>query len=312
LALKYGHTHSQQRLKLLKQIAASNYRQKLKKLYRLLGNLENDYHKCEHKLLRERDAELLKSNLYLVKRGIPQIQVADYFEPDMPTRQIDLDPALSPKDNLFRLFHQIKRAKRGIEALTPRISETKNQIQQLEQQLSLIDSISDVDHIADLLPNTPTTTHNSAHCAQSSAQTRNQHLFREFLSNSAQSILVGKDGIGNDFLTFRHARGNDLWLHARGVPGSHIVVPLQRNQQPSNDLLIDAATLAAHFSKARDHSLVDIIYTLVKYVRKPKNALPGQVSILRDNNLSLRLEPERLQRLLASSQLLNSNLHKKQ
>jgi predicted ribosome quality control (RQC) complex YloA/Tae2 family protein len=111
--------------------------------------------------------------------------------------------------------------------------------------------------------------------------------------------LVGRGADRNDELTFQVARGNDLWLHARDVPGAHVVVPLA-GRPIDEETLVDAALLAAHHSNARGEPQVDVSYTLRKQVRKPPRTRPGLVTLSGAKTLRVRVDPERLARLLAS------------
>jgi hypothetical protein len=98
-------------------------------------------------------------------------------------------------------------------------------------------------------------------------------------------------------LTFKHARGNDLWLHARGLQGAHVVVP-GPGDSPDARTLGDAALLAAHFSSARDDEAAEVAWTRCKHVRKSKGARAGSVTVTQEKVLRVRLEPERLVALL--------------
>jgi len=123
--------------------------------------------------------------------------------------------------------------------------------------------------------------------------------YHEFRSQAGVAILVGRGAERNDELTFQVARGADLWLHTRDVAGAHVVVVLD-GKPVDEQTLLDAATLAAHHSQARDERQVDVGYTLRKHVRRPPKARPGQVTTSALKTLRVRVEPERLQRLLAS------------
>src|SRR4029453_11481600 len=111
-------------------------------------------------------------------------------------------------------------------------------------------------------------------------------------------IYVGRGANKNDELTWKIARGNDLWLHARDVPGAHVVVPLERGRSADPDTLVDAATLAAHHSNARDEAQVDVGYALRKHLRKPRGAGPGVVLVAQQKTIRVRMEQARLERLL--------------
>jgi hypothetical protein len=109
---------------------------------------------------------------------------------------------------------------------------------------------------------------------------------RRFVSSEGLPILVGRDNEGNDHLTLRLARSEDLWLHAEGFPGSHVVVRLQgRTGGVPRQTLVEAAKLAAYYSQARAHGKVTVTYTLKKYVRKPRKSPPGLVTITNEKSI---------------------------
>jgi predicted ribosome quality control (RQC) complex YloA/Tae2 family protein len=110
---------------------------------------------------------------------------------------------------------------------------------------------------------------------------------------------VGRNARHNDTLTFHVARGNDLWLHARGQTGSHVVVPAFPPDGSDNETLLDAAELARHFSAARDEPVAEVSATSCKYVRRAGKA-PGAVTYSQERTIQLRREPGRLARLLAT------------
>jgi predicted ribosome quality control (RQC) complex YloA/Tae2 family protein len=122
--------------------------------------------------------------------------------------------------------------------------------------------------------------------------------FHEIAISGGRSARVGRSAADNDALTLRFARPEDLWLHVRGQKGSHVVVPMGRGEEPSGDILVDAAHLAAHFSDARDQTDVEVIYTRRRHVQKPKGSPPGSVRLLREKTIFLRVDSGRLKRIL--------------
>ncbi len=124
--------------------------------------------------------------------------------------------------------------------------------------------------------------------------------FHAYRSASGAAILVGRGAEDNDALTTKHARPHDLWLHAKGVTGSHVVVPLAKGASCPADVLVDAATLAAHFSDARGEAVCEVSYVQRRYVRKPRGAAPGAVVFDREKVIAVRIEGDRLSRLLAT------------
>jgi predicted ribosome quality control (RQC) complex YloA/Tae2 family protein len=126
--------------------------------------------------------------------------------------------------------------------------------------------------------------------------------YRLFRSASGVAILVGRNAEGNDALTVKVARGNDVWMHARGRAGAHVVVRVEKGKAPDGETVLDAAHLAAHFSDARGEPQVDVAWTRAKHVRKVKGAAPGAVTYSQDRTLLLRIEGLRIERLLASEE----------
>ncbi|WP_437323263.1 NFACT RNA binding domain-containing protein [Sorangium sp. So ce381] len=126
--------------------------------------------------------------------------------------------------------------------------------------------------------------------------------FHAYRSASGAAILVGRGAEDNDALTTKHARPHDLWLHAKGVTGSHVVVPLAKGASCPADVLVDAATLAAHFSDARGEAVCEVSYVQRRYVRKPRGAAPGAVVFDREKVIAVRIEGDRLSRLLATKE----------
>jgi predicted ribosome quality control (RQC) complex YloA/Tae2 family protein len=126
--------------------------------------------------------------------------------------------------------------------------------------------------------------------------------FRRFVSAEGFPILCGKSNEQNDKLSLRVAAGNDLWFHVgQGYAGSHVVMRLPKGKTASLESLLDAGTVAIHFSKARGATTCDVDYTFAKHVRKPKGFPPGKVTITQNKTVRVRLEKDRLARLLATS-----------
>ena len=118
--------------------------------------------------------------------------------------------------------------------------------------------------------------------------------FRTFYGSRGERILVGRSAKDNDALTFRVARGRDIWLHARDVSGSHVIIPMEKKASVSSHTLLDAAHLALHFSKARGETSGDVQWTERKHVRRVPGAGPGRVTVAAGRTLRVRVEPERI------------------
>jgi predicted ribosome quality control (RQC) complex YloA/Tae2 family protein len=118
------------------------------------------------------------------------------------------------------------------------------------------------------------------------------------VGHGGQRIWVGRGSEDNDALTFKVAKPFHLWLHARGQPGSHVVVPLEKGMEVAQEVLLDAAHLALHHSGAKGEPRGEVSYVPVKFIRKVKGGAPGQVLFSREKTFMVRMEPERLERLL--------------
>jgi predicted ribosome quality control (RQC) complex YloA/Tae2 family protein len=126
--------------------------------------------------------------------------------------------------------------------------------------------------------------------------------FRTFHARSGPRVLVGRGAAQNDLLTFQIARPHDLWLHAKGYPGAHVIVPLAKNQSCPGDVLVDAAHLAAHFSDARDEAVVDVQYVARRHLRKPRGSAPGLVVVEREKVIAVRIDAATLRALVESEE----------
>ena len=121
--------------------------------------------------------------------------------------------------------------------------------------------------------------------------------YREFESFDGHPILVGKSAKDNDALTLKVAKPDDLWLHARGTPGSHVVVRLDKGVQVPHETLRDAAALALWYSDLRKSGKGEVIYTYRKFVKKGKGLKPGAVMVEREKSVWIEAKADRLERL---------------
>jgi predicted ribosome quality control (RQC) complex YloA/Tae2 family protein len=259
---------------------------KLKKLERTKEKVRIEAERTDKALTFRREGELLTQNLFRLTRGAKSVVVVEYLE-DGSTRDVEitLDPKRSPQQEVEHRFHQYKRMVRGAEMARQRLGVLEAEGRALQAQLDAIDTSEPA----------PLPGRREKQVAQPALPP-----YREYLGHGGQRIWVGRGSAHNDSLTFHVARPFHLWLHARGVPGAHVVVPLEKNAEINAELLVDAAHLAAHHSDAKGEPRVEISYTPVKFVHKPKDAAPGAVTFTREKTLLLRLEAPRLKRLLAS------------
>lgn len=234
--------------------------------------------------------ELLSRNLHAVQRGQPEVRLTDYAEDGVREVVVPLDPKRTPKDQAEHYFHQYRRLTRGSAAAAQRLAALERELAAAGRDLqraSTLDAAALLERAGVL--STPE--------REGPPEAR---PFRQYRGAGGARIWVGKTSEGNDALTFRAARPHDLWLHARGVPGAHVVVPLPRDAELPQELLLDAAHLALHHSQLKGEPRGEVSYTPVKRVRKVKGGAPGQVTYTGEKTFVVRVEPERLERLLRS------------
>lgn len=236
--------------------------------------------------------ELLKGQLHLVRRGASNVKLTDWSSGEALEVEIALRPELSPHDNLARLFHQAKRLEQGAGIARERLAQLDDELAYVKAELVRVATL------------TPEALEAEAPLAASAAPRKKgpqrRQPFRLFEGHGGRRLLVGKGAAENSELSFRLARPQDLWLHARGRTGAHVVVPLERNETVPPELLLDACALAVHFSEAKGESPVEVSHLLAKYLRRPRDGAPGQVLYAQEKTLRFVHDGPRLARLLAS------------
>jgi predicted ribosome quality control (RQC) complex YloA/Tae2 family protein len=274
----------------------------VKRLERRLTALADDVTRADRAEPLRARANLLLANLRAVRRGASSVQLIDYtLDPPAPV-ELELDPALGAQQQAEGWFKQARRFERGAELALQRTAATRQELAalvELSSQLSAADE-ADLERIAQLAREQGVRGLAGGAAARKQAPRARHKPYRELRGHGQRAILVGKGAEDNDVLTREHARPQDLWLHARDVAGAHVVVPLERNETCPEQLLLDAAHLAAHFSDARAEASVDISYTSKRHVHKPRKAPKGMVSLTQHKVLRLQLDRARLLQLLAT------------
>jgi predicted ribosome quality control (RQC) complex YloA/Tae2 family protein len=230
-------------------------------------------------------------------RGAHEARVQDWSRTDAEGRPaeivVPLDPALSAAENAQRWLRRARRYQAATARIASRRTEVSGQLSLAEAALAQAESAQDAAQLAAVEAQTPA-------APRSQRDVQGPRLpYRKFTSRTGAPILVGRSARDNDALALRIARGNDLWLHARGAQGAHVVVP-GAGESPDPRTLGDAALLAAHFSSARGEEGVEVAWTRCKYLRKPKGAAPGSVIVTQEEVLRVRLEADRVTALLST------------
>ncbi|OMP68547.1 Rqc2 family fibronectin-binding protein [Domibacillus epiphyticus] len=240
-------------------------RSKISKLERTLEEAENagEY---------QRLGELLTANLYAVQKGMTEIEVLNYYDETGAKITIPLDPQKNPADNAQKYFSRYQKAKNAIIVVQEQITKTNEEIQYFESLLQQLESASprDIEEIREELAEEG---YMKARNVKKKKKMEKPSI-EEYVSSDGTSIHAGKNNRQNDYLTNKFARRDDIWLHTKDIPGSHVVI---RSDDPSDQTILEAAMIAAYYSKAKESSSVPVDYTKVRYVKKPSGAKPGFV-----------------------------------
>lgn len=229
--------------------------------------------------------DLLTANIYLVKPGMPFVEVSDY-ERDGSTVRIELDPRLKPQENAARYYEKYRKAVSGLAELEDDIASTRRTIETLAAELAAIEAEQN-----------PLVIHKTLRKQNRPKQQIEKRYPGLTFRKDGWILLVGRTAAENDELLRRHVRGQDMWLHTRDWPGGYVFIKNRPGKSIPLDILLDAGTLALFYSKGRKAGNADLYYTQVKYLRRAKNAPKGTVLPSNEKNLSVKLDDARLKKL---------------
>ena len=267
---------------------------RLKSARRLVENLNRDLDRAEKGDLYRRKAEALAAHLHEVPSGIDNVEVSD--PRDGESLAIELDPALAPAANMEAWFRRARKADKGRDVIAERLAGAKDELITLETAEAELKGIIEAgdpacDRLAllqdwratndDLFPSKRGRSPAGRYGPEEPARP-----FRRYLVDGRWEVWVGRNNKENDELTHRAAHNQDIWLHAQGVPGSHVILRTAgKPEQVPKTVLAKAAGLAALNSRARHSELVPVIHTEKKYVRKPRKTPPGTAVCLREKSI---------------------------
>ncbi len=262
------------------------------------GKIEEDLREAEKFEQYKKFGDLLMMNKGLIKKGQNSIKLVDIFQPEQNPIEIPLNVKLSPMQNAQAYFKKYKKAKDALVVMKKRKAETEKEILKVEKILEKLDET-----IRELRPE------EIEQELISLGFLKDRKIFerrekrkkgfspKRFVTKDGGEILVGRNNRGNEYLTFKIARPDDLWFHTQDVPGSHVLlIRKEKKKEPSHNDIKEAAQIAAYFSKARGAQKVPVIYTLAKYVKKPKKGKPGLALVEKEK--TILVEPKLIDKQL--------------
>lgn len=257
---------AQQANELIKRVASE-----LEKNRKKLVKQEQELADTETAELMRQKGELLTTYLHQVPNDQASVRLDNYYTGE--ELEIELDVALTPSQNAQRYFKKYQKLKEAVKHLTNLIEETKATIVYLESVDTMLGqaSLAEIDEIREELIETGYLKRRHREKIH-----KRQKPERYLATDRKTIILVGKNNLQNDELTFKMAKKGELWFHAKDIPGSHVVIT--DNLDPSDEVKTDAAELAAYFSKARHSNLVQVDMIEAKKLHKPTGGKPGFVT----------------------------------
>lgn len=279
----------------LQEKLARGLRREVKRLVRLQADLNGDLKRAEQADKHRKFGDLLQISLRQLKRGMTHIVLPDLFSEAQPLLEIPLDPQLDPVANLQRHYRLYRKYDASITRVLERLEHTERLLVQHQQTLEQVETCRELAPLQALDTQLKLPSHKQAP-PQRHAKPEERMPYWRFRGRSGAEIWVGRSAEDNDRLTFRKARGNDVWLHVRGRPGAHVVIPV-RPHPPDLETLLDAAVLALKYSGTAMGEKGDVAYTRVQHCRKVAGGAPGLVSFSQDKTLYVTLEETHLQAL---------------
>lgn len=272
----YLEKETRTKLRNLASTARASVKREIRKSEKLLRNLEKDlseHGSAEH---WKRCGDLLLANAATARRENDKFVVVDYYAGDTPEIEIEADENHSIAEAAENYFKKYTKARNAAAAISSRVKDVKAELEMLYKRKEALEEAvadEDVSAIEALLPTRDELPGKRKKPIDSGDG------FRRYTSSDGFEILVGRRSKDNDILTFKVARSLDLWLHAADYPGSHVVVRNPNRLEIPQRTLLEAAELAAFFSKAKSEPKAAVHYTQKKFVNKPKGAAPGLVSL---------------------------------
>ncbi|XMB85693.1 NFACT RNA binding domain-containing protein [Mycoplasmatota bacterium WC44] len=252
-----------------------------------LDKLRFDLDKAENNDELRVIGEVLLANLHTLKRGMNEAKLLNFYTNEEIV--VRLNPLLTPSENSNKYFNKYQKAKKAIIHLEKQIELTKLEIEYFElltQQIKQ-STLNDIEEIREELEE-------NNYLKKKQRKKKKKLNYLTFYSSNDTEILVGKNNKQNEYLTHKFAKKNDIWMHAKDIPGSHVII---KDDSPDEDTIRTAANLAAYYSKAKDSSSVPVDYTYIRYIKK----IPGRqlcfVTYTNQKTIYIDPEPEFIQKL---------------
>ena len=231
--------------------------------------------------------ELLIANLHMTPEN-NKLTVLNYYDPEQNEITIPLDPKLNLKQNSQKFFKRYSKLKNAEEELVKFISAATKEIAYLENILYSIEECKTIEDLEEIYDELIAEGFMKRKGKAKKAKDSKSELLT-YISSGGHEILVGKNNLQNDMLTFKIGKKEDYWFHAKNIPGSHVIIKTNSDEL-TDDEFVEAARIAAYYSKGKNSGAVEIDYTKKSNIKKPTDAKPGFV--IYDTNYSMLVKPD--------------------
>lgn len=250
---------------------------KLDRLYNKQKKQHEELLESEHADEFKLKGELLTAYIYMIKKGMKEIEVQNFYTSDYSNIKISLNENLTPSENSQKYFKKYNKLKTAKKEITHQMDINEEEIDYLENILLSIDNCENMDELQDIREELVKLGYAKVQGkAKPKKETTLTTMPHKFLSSDGTTIFVGKNNKQNDHLTLRIADYDDIWMHTKNIPGSHVIIKCA-GTEVSDVTIYEGAMLAAYFSKSKMSSKVPVDYTKKKNVKKPSGSKPGMV-----------------------------------
>ncbi|WP_461204337.1 Rqc2 family fibronectin-binding protein [Clostridium sp. DL1XJH146] len=232
--------------------------------------------------------ELLTANIYSLNKGLEEISLLNYYDENGSFVTIELDKYKTPSENIQKYFKKYNKLKKTEVAAKEQLIQNDEELNYLYSVLTSLKNLTTYDEVDEIKQELVL----AGYIRKTKAPKKKNKSISEpmhFISSNNIDIYVGKNNIQNDYLTLKFASKNDIWLHTKQIPGSHVII---KNSHDITDKTIEeAANLAAYYSKASTSTKVPVDYTQVKNIKKPNGSKPGMV--IYSTNKTVYIDPHK-------------------
>lgn len=288
----YEETQKTKRLEELRSTALKVNTFKESKIESRIRNMEKRLAAYEQFETYKEYGDLITSSLHAMNPGDAWLRTHNYYRNDKPI-EIELDPTKTPAENAETYYQKYRKAKSGATRLQEELNKQKKRLESCIEERKEIEKTGDPSFLENYIKKNE---------EKKRPLKEEKQLPGLQFSSGAFTIYVGRNAKESDELLRRHVRGNDYWLHTRDYPGGYVFIKYQSGKSIPLPTLLDAGNLALYYSKGRNEGRAELYYTQVKYLRRAKHGKLGTVIPTQEKNITIELDENRLNRLLARQQ----------